>query len=84
MDKLEEQLENPKKDYSKEFCYECNTERLLHDEGYFACSNCGTVGGFINQNNFISQIWLKKKSIHKRSKWIEKVSINYINNKYIN
>ena len=52
----------PLKDYTVEFCYECNTDHIFHSE-------C-----FIRQYNFIPNIWMKNKSIHKRNKWFEKIS----------
>ena len=68
------------KDYTLEYCYKCNTDRLLdQDGGYYVCQVYGEVGGYKNQESFIPQIWRKQRSEHKRNKWFAKVLRRYVN-----
>ena len=69
-------IKNYRKDYSdSEFCYKCDEFRirwLQQEGGYYVCESCGEIGGYNIQNEWIPQIWLKNKSVHKRDRWFEK------------
>lgn len=58
------------KDYSLEFCYKCNTDRILNNEdSYHICSECGEVGKYLTKERYIPEIWM----MNKRSKCLKKV-----------
>ena len=64
-----------KKDYSLEFCYKCNTYRILdHEDGYYICPDCGEI---ISPENVIFQIF------GQRRKWFEKVARKYGSSQHI-
>lgn len=68
-----------------DYCSMCNDDKVLMPDCCFSCPNCGEVGGYRTQEDFIPDIWMKcqKVSINVMSGLRKKIR-EYVNQKYFN